>query len=148
MLRNRQSESLDSLTEKSGGISTRSGFSSALQQGRLLVLSDSSDHQYLTEIIPSGTFHYSPSEGFTGTASRIMISGRLKSNSSVKDSASAVSTAGAVSQKDSVASEKEETKKASASKSVKKGGGVWYWGIIALAGAVAVIIIRMKWLHK
>jgi hypothetical protein len=54
---------------------------------RIFTSSDSLDKQYVTEIYPKGFFNYSPENGFSGTAERIVLTGRVKEGKWVRDSA-------------------------------------------------------------
>ncbi|PWG78188.1 hypothetical protein, partial [Pararcticibacter amylolyticus] len=139
VLKNIRQERSGHTAESSRKASQSSDISSVLQQGRVLVLRDSSDHQFITEIIPSGLFHYSPAEGFTGTASSIRISGRMKTSSSQRDSLKTVQTLKISLKSDSSGQQKSGSAQSAKTKQVERKGWTGYWwvglvGIVSVAG--------------
>ncbi|GEM_PF-1325574 len=109
--------------------------SSTSQQQRLLVITDSSNHQYTAEIIPAGPFHYSPLEGFTGTASRIIITGRLSGESTRRDSSGSTRTLAAQTNTASAEQQQTQVTRSEKTKEVKRSAKRWLW--VVLAGALA-----------
>ncbi len=125
----------DSASTRQSSASERKTVSSTSRQQRLLLVTDSSNHQYTAEIIPAGPFHYSPKEGFTGTASRILITGRLSDGSTRRDSSGSVSTLAAQTNTASAEQQQAQVTRSEKTKEVKRGGSWWLW--MVLAGALA-----------
>ncbi len=142
--KNKHSEKADSLSRRDLKTSESSSVNTSSQAGRLPILTGSSDHQYITEIIPAGTFHYSPAEGFTGTASRVTIHGRLKSTSAKKDSVSASKTVQVRSDK---ASQEQQISKSTKEKEVKRGISVGTW-LVLIAVVVVAGVVYVKWKRR
>lgn len=137
VLKNIRQERSGHTAESSSKTSQSSDISSVLRRGRVLVLRDSSDQQFMTEIIPSGPFHYSPAEGFTGTASSVRISGRLKSSSSQRDSLNTVQTTKTSLKSDSSGKQKSKSTRSAKTKQVEKKGWTSYWWV----GLVGIVVI-------
>lgn len=139
VLKNKQTEERSSTSSQEAIQLQTTGLSGSQQQTRILTFADSSDHQYTTEIFPLGEFYYSAGEGFSGTASRIIIHGKLKTAGSGKDS---TSTNQQTDQHTTILSHAETKNEASAvtrQKQTKHSNNVWLW--LILAGVVFCLIV-------
>ncbi|MGX5689465.1 hypothetical protein [Arcticibacter tournemirensis] len=143
VLKTKYSERKDSLGRRELNKTESSSLSSGSWASRVLVVNDSLGHQYGAEIFPKGKFHYSPSEGFTGEASRVLVKGEIKRATIARDSASGGSSLSG--QQTLALKEKEQSNTSSAEKvkDVKRpvtagllwlllavgvlGGGVLWW---------------------
>ncbi|WP_238387893.1 hypothetical protein, partial [Pararcticibacter amylolyticus] len=132
-----QRERSDSIVASTGRVSKSLLNSSVLKEGRLLFVEDSSDHRYVTEIIPIGEFHYSPADGFRGTASHVTLSGRVKSTSVKRDSANVLQVLSTLLRTDSSGNRKVQVLESTAAKEVKRPGTGYYWWLL-LAGGILV----------
>lgn len=72
---------------------------------RLYTRSDSAEKQYVTEIYPKGFFNYSPENGFSGEAERVVLKGKVKEGILVRDS-------GHLSQESNIRSDTKEVERA------------------------------------
>lgn len=88
VLRTKYSERRDSLGRRELNKTESSSLSSGSWASSVLVVNDSLGHQYSAEIFPKGVFHYSPAEGFTGEASRVLVKGEIKRATIARDSVS------------------------------------------------------------
>jgi membrane carboxypeptidase/penicillin-binding protein len=108
---------------------------------RMYSSSDSADKQYVAEIYPRGFFNYSHEHGFSGTAERIILKGRVKEVKSVRDSA-------ALSQEINLSSEIKESergimKTSSKEKEVKaKSTRLPFLGGFIIVGLVLLFVFR------
>ena len=69
----------DSLQRQEIKRATQSESTAMSQSLRIYSSSDSTDRQSFAEIYPKGAFRYSPAEGFSGDAERLVINERLRS---------------------------------------------------------------------
>lgn len=136
VLKNKYTAKSDSSYNRQATLSRNESLSGTGSTQRLLVLTDSSDHQYAAEIIPSGVFHYSPSEGFTGTASRILIKGAFRNASARRDSSGSNFALTARSDIDSAVQEQAHNARSEKAKEVKHPVNWWLWGVV-----VAVVMV-------
>gem|GEM_PF-753797 len=139
VMKNKYSESADSLGRRELSKTESSSLHSTNRANRLLVVNDSMDHQYSAEIFPKGQFHYSPSEGFRGEASRIVVKGQIKRRLTSADSAAASSSLDK--QKSAGLKENAMSRKSTElkEKEVKKPGGVAIWWLVLLFAGLALV---------
>ncbi len=131
VLKNKQTEERASTSSSETSQVQTNAQSGSQQQTRILTFADSSDHQYSAEIFPLGEFHYSAGEGFTGTASRIIIRGKLKTATAGKDSSTVSQQTEQQTTQLSHAETKNEASAVTRQKQTKHSNSVWLWLILA-----------------
>ncbi|KAA8475674.1 hypothetical protein BDE36_2545 [Arcticibacter tournemirensis] len=138
VLKTKYSERKDSLGRRELYKTESSSLSGGSWASRVLVVNDSLGHQYSAEIFPKGKFHYSPLEGFTGEASRVLVKGKIKGATIARDSISGGSSLSG--QQTLALKEKEQsnTSLAEKVKDVKRPGTAGlFWLLLIVAGVLA-----------
>lgn len=145
VLKNKNLVRTDSLSRREAATKERTSAVSSSNQQHVLLFTDSSGTDFLTEIIPEGEFHFSREGGFSGKASLVRIRGHSKSYSALKDS-------GSISSKSLLNKETESKEKSTArgsstlkAKEIKRKppGSLWYWiAFVILVGAGIVYFRR------
>lgn len=82
----------DSLLRRNEKLGLKAVENSRVKIVEVYTSEDSADKQYSVEISPKGLFKYSMTDGFSGEADRVVISGKIKEGKKVRDSARAVQT--------------------------------------------------------
>ena len=80
----------DSLLRRNGKLEWKAVENSHIRTVEVYSSEDSADKQYSVEISPTGLFKYSMTDGFSGEAGRIVISGKIREGRKVRDSAGQV----------------------------------------------------------
>ena len=82
----------DSLLRRNEKLELKAVENSHIKMVAVYTSEDSADKQYSVEISPKGLFKYSMTDGFSGEADRVVISGKIKEGKKVRDSVRAVQT--------------------------------------------------------
>ncbi|MGX5687391.1 hypothetical protein [Arcticibacter tournemirensis] len=131
VLKNKQTEERSSTSSQEAIQQQTTALSGSQQQTHILTFTDSSDHQYTAEIFPLGEFHYSAGDGFSGTASRIIIHGKLKTAGTGKDSTTTNQQTDQHTTMLSHAETKDSASEVTRQKQTKHSNSVWLWLILA-----------------
>ncbi|KAA8482019.1 hypothetical protein BDE36_1128 [Arcticibacter tournemirensis] len=141
VLKNKQTEEQSSASSQEASQVQISALSGIQQQTRILTFADSSDHRYTAEIFPLGDFHYSAAEGFSGTASRIIIHGKLKTAGSGKDSITANQQTDQHTALLSHAETKDSASEVTRQKQTKHSNNAWLWLVLASCIICLILVV-------
>jgi hypothetical protein len=113
----------------------------ALKSEMLSFYTDSADHQYQVQLWPKGKFTFSATNGFTGEADRLLLSGHLKG---VKNGGSIATVDNKENTKARLKVKARASAKSKQSASMKKTAPSIWWIVAALLLLSAGVITLMK----
>lgn len=130
-----KTKNIKKLTEsiaKENKLNSHNTTAAGKQARGILIITDSSKHQYHTEIVPVGEFTYSNKNGFKGYASSLKMSGELINQKKLQDSIQVMTRL--LTEAENFIYQKENIKKSTDKfkKNTQQRPIVWVW-LIAIA---------------